>query len=143
MVWRYRWRVPAWLYYPRFLRCVDLYVSLPANTHMDATSVRFAEHLIEDRHCLDWIVTSPPYTNALIILKNAIQIATVGVAFKLRLNFLKPIPSRAQWLKKHPPSSVIVLSRATYRGRQASGVKAWLVWNVRPETVYPPSFFWR
>ena len=110
---------------------------------MDARSVRFTEHLMEGRHRLDGMVTSPPYTNALVILKNAIQIATVGIAFKLRLNFLEPIPSRAQWLIENPPSCVIVLSRATYRGRQASGVKAWLVWKVRPETVYFPSLILR
>ncbi|CAN0402120.1 unnamed protein product, partial [Pylaiella littoralis] len=102
---------------------------LPADTHMDATSVPFVEHFMDGGRRPDWVVSSPPYKNALVILKNACQIAKVDVAFKLRLNFLEPVPSRAQWLIDNPPSTVIVLSRATYRGRQSSGVEAWLVWK--------------
>ncbi|CAN0345986.1 unnamed protein product [Pylaiella littoralis] len=114
---------------------------LPADAHIDATSVPFVEHFMEGGRRRDWVVSSPPYKNALLILKNACQIAKVGVAFKLRLNFLEPVPSRAQWLMDNLPSTVKVLSRATYRGRKSSGVEAWLFWKVNLDTAGDSMFF--
>ena len=101
---------------------------------MDAASVEFVKHFLEEGRRPEWFVTSPPYRNAFAFLKNACRIATVGVAFKLRLSFLEPVVFRAQWLIQNPPSTVIVLSRAVYRGRQSSGVEAWFVWKIHPET---------
>ena len=92
---------------------------------MDASSVKFVGHFLEEGRRPDWFVTSPPYRNTLAFLKNACRIAKVGVTFKLRLNFLEPVNSRALWLTQNPPATVIVLTRATYRGRQSAGVEAW------------------
>ena len=119
---------------PSSFRCGKLNARLPADGHMDAASVEFVEHFLEEGRRPEWFVTSPPYRNALTFVKNACRIATVGVAFKLRLSFLEPVVSRAQWLTENPPSTVVVLSRAMYRGRQSSGVEAWFVWKVQQET---------
>ena len=101
---------------------------------MDAASVEFVEQVLEEGRHPEWLVASPPYRNGLVLLKNACRIAIVGVAFKLRLGFLEPIVSRAQWLIQSQPSTVMVLSRAVYRGRQSSGVEACFVWKVHQET---------
>ena len=69
---------------------------------MDASIVEFVEHFLEEGRRPDWFVTSPPYRNAFAFLKNACRIAKVGAAFKLRLNFLEPINSRALRLTQTP-----------------------------------------
>ncbi|CAN0255934.1 unnamed protein product, partial [Ascophyllum nodosum] len=76
----------------------DINRMLSADGHMDAASAEFVEHFLEEGRRPEWFVTSPPYRNALTFVKNACRIATVGVAFKLRLSFLEPVVSRAQWL---------------------------------------------
>lgn len=68
----------------------------------------------------DWIVTSPPYKNVLNILQRALRVARFGVAFKLRLGFLEPTKSRGTWLNENPPHALVVLLRATYRGRRVA-----------------------
>ena len=108
---------------------------------MDAASVEFVEHFLEEGRRPEWVVTSPPYRNAFAFLKNTCRITKVGVAFKLRLSFLEPVVSRAQWLMENPPSTVIVLSRAVYRGRASAAVEAWFVWKVRSETLSVASIF--
>ena len=108
---------------------------------MDASSVEFVEYFLEEGRRPEWFVTSPPYRNAFAFLKNACRIAKVGVAFKLRLNFLEPVNSRAQWLMQNPPTKMIVLTRATYRGRPSAGVEAWFVWKIGHETPPGSSIF--
>ena len=108
---------------------------------MDASSAEFVEYFLEESRRPEWFVTSPPYRNAFAFLKNACRIAKVGVAFKLRLIFLEPVISRAQWLKQNPRATVIVLTRATYRGRPSAAVEAWFVWKIGHETPPGPSIF--
>lgn len=114
-------RAPVWTY---------AFHSLAADTHMDASTDAFRESYTSDAATRpDWVVTSPPYSNAFAILKQALCVARVGVAFKMRLSFLEPTPSRVDWLRSNPPSRVIVLPRAIYRGRTSGGVEAWFVWE--------------
>ena len=75
---------------------------------MDASSVEFVEYFLEEDRRPEWFVSSPPYRNAFAFLKNACRIAKVDVAFKLRLNFLEPVNSRAQGLMQNPPATVTV-----------------------------------
>lgn len=97
---------------------------------MDAKGAQFLEHFSEEGRRPDWVITSPPYSDAFPFVKNACLIAKVGVAFKLRVAFLEPIPARAQWLRENPPSKMIVLRRATYRGKRAAAIEAWFIWRV-------------
>lgn len=77
----------------------------------------------------EWVVTSPPYKHAFAILKRALRIGRVGVAFKLRLTFLEPTKTRGPWLKDNPPHSIVVLPRAVYRGRKCSSTEGWFIWR--------------
>lgn len=96
---------------------------------MDASTDTFREAFSEETRRPDWIVTSPPYDNAFAILKQALRVSRVGVAFKLRLSFLEPTKTRGRWLRENPPDMIVVLPRATYRGRKCYAVEAWLVWK--------------
>lgn len=115
-----------------------------AGSHLDASSDAFRLAFSEDTRRPDWIVTSPPYSDVLGILKQALWISRVGVAFKLRLGFLEPTQSRGSWFRENPPDTVVVPPRATYRGRKCCSVEAWFVWYkeqtmnavVRPYFVF-------
>ncbi|CAM9246709.1 unnamed protein product, partial [Laminaria digitata] len=109
----------------------DLDPRMMADSHLDASSDAFRLAFSEDTRppdWIDWIVTSPPYSDVLGILKQALRISRVGVAFKLRLGFLEPTQSRGSWFRENPPDTVVVLPRATYRGRKCCSVEAWFVW---------------
>eukprot|EP00904_Undaria_pinnatifida_P007597 jgi/Undpi1/3968/HiC_scaffold_16.g07336.m1 len=107
----------------------DLNRCLQADTHYDASSEACFKAFTDESSLVDWIVTSPPYKNAFEILSIAWRIARVGVAFKLRLTFLEPTKARGNWFKENPPSAVVALPRATYRGRPCNAPEAWFVWR--------------
>ncbi|CAN0261279.1 unnamed protein product [Pylaiella littoralis] len=58
--------------------------------HIDVTTDTFHDFFSNDTHRRDWIVSSPPYSHAFPILKQALRVGPVGVAFKLRLGLLEP-----------------------------------------------------
>ncbi|CAN0421863.1 unnamed protein product, partial [Pylaiella littoralis] len=97
----------------------------------DVTTDTFYNIFSHETRRADWIVTSPPYKTVFAILKQALRIGRVGVAFKLRLDFLQPRKTRGQWLADNSPHVVVVLPRATYRGRRSYSTEAWFVWNKR------------
>ncbi|CAN0158809.1 unnamed protein product, partial [Scytosiphon promiscuus] len=97
--------------------------------HMDAITDAFVEAFSKDPRRPDWIVSSPPYRHAFSILRQALRVGRVGVAFKLRLTFLEPTKTRGRWLRENPPDRVVMLPRATYRGRKCSSTEAWFVWE--------------
>jgi len=90
---------------------------LVADSHIDASTDAFVDAFGGGARRPDWVVTSPPYKHAFAILKRALRVGRVGVAFKLRLTFLEQTKTRGQWLKDNPPHSIVVLPRAMYRGR--------------------------
>lgn len=116
---------------------------LLADSHMGAATEGFVEAFREDSWRPDWVVSSPPYKHAFAILKQALPVGRVGVAFKLRLTFLEPTKTRGRWLKDNPPHSVVMLPRATYRGRKCSSTEAWCVWENSPgqTNCNRPAFF--
>ena len=117
---------------------------LMADYHLDATTDAFAATFGQQENCPDWIITSPPYKHAFTILKQALRIGRMRVAFKLRLAFLEPTKTRGRWLIENPPNSIVVLPRATYRGRKCSSTEAWFVWKKsqgRKERSGPAFFF--
>jgi len=115
---------------------------LDADSHMDATTQAFADAFGEEARRPEWVVSSPPYKHAFAILKRALTIGRVGVAFKLRLTFHEPTKSRGQWLKDNPPHSIVVLPRAMYRGRKCSSTEAWFIWKGgREDECKRPAFF--
>lgn len=112
-----------------------------ADTHLDATTDDFVHAYAEENIPPDWVVTSPPYRHAFAILKQALRVGRIGVAFKLRLTFLEPTKTRGQWLRDNPPCRVVMLPRATYRGRKCSSTEAWFIWEaVRRQELHRPAF---
>lgn len=96
-----------------------------ANYQLDATLIESWEQFPET----DFIITNPPYSDlAAPIIKNAYEKARVGVAAFLLTSFLEPCDDRADFLKKHPPSLVLVLPRYSFR-KDKTG-KRWAVDNV-------------
>lgn len=83
----------------------------------------------------DWVVTNPPFNQAMPILANAFGAARIGVAFLLRLSFLEPTNSRAAWLQAHQAelSHLLVFGSPrpsfTDDGRTDSATVAWTVWQ--------------
>lgn len=78
----------------------------------------------------DWVITNPPWNRASEIAQLAMKYAIGGVALLLRLTFLEATQNR-QWLRKHPPQSLIVLPRISFNGtgQTDSVVPAWFLWG--------------
>ena len=79
----------------------------------------------------DWVVSNPPFSDAMAITRLAHEHAKWGVAMLLRLSFLEPTEDRGQWLADHPPSKLIVMPRISFTGdgKTDSVTTAWLVWQ--------------
>ena len=110
-----------------------------ADWHMDATCSRVWKHA-RMRASLQQlslhVVTNPPFNQAADILRQALkECPGVMIAMLLRLSFLEPTKARRDLLERHPPSSIIVLPRYSFRlndkGKRAtdSVTCAWMVWN--------------
>lgn len=84
---------------------------------------------------MDWVVTNPPYAQAMPILASAYRCAKVGVAFLLRLSFLEPTNGRREWLQAHQGELSHLLIFGSPRpsftddGRTDSATVAWMVWQ--------------
>lgn len=78
-----------------------------------------------------WIITNPPFSAAMDILRHALEFAEVGVAMLLRLSFAEPTEDRGQWLAAHPITRLYVLPRYSFRqnGSTDSVTSAWFVWS--------------
>ncbi|CAM9157863.1 unnamed protein product [Ectocarpus sp. 4 AP-2014] len=103
---------------------------LVADTHLDAAADAFVEAYVEKTVRPDWVVTSAPYRHAFAILKQAMPVGRMGVAFKLRLTFLEPTKTRGRWLKENAPDRIVTLPRSTYRGRGCSSTEACFKWET-------------
>lgn len=109
----------------------------------------------------DWVVTNPPYSLALPVLRNAWDMAGIGVAMLLRLSFLEPtseapaaykshkwadqIAGRGEWLADHENyfSDLIVFGspRPSFTVKGTDSVTtAWLVWKKRQVYGLKPHF---
>jgi hypothetical protein len=79
----------------------------------------------------DWVVSNPPFSDAMAITRLAVENARVGVAMLLRLSFLEPTEDRGPWLAEHSPTHLIVCPRISFTGdgKTDSVTTAWLVWD--------------
>lgn len=77
-----------------------------------------------------WVVTNPPWNGSGRIAWTALQHARVGVALLLRITWLEPCEGR-EWLKRLPPTRMIVLPRISYdgSGQTDSATSAWFIWT--------------
>lgn len=114
----------------------DLDRRQPAQTHLDATSY---DKFWKNAPAIDWVITNPPFTYALDMLKHAIWHARVGVAFLLRKTFLEPTDDRGPWLNTHPPTRAIGQPRYSFRGAGSDSVSCdWCLWERTPNRRLPP-----
>jgi len=100
----------------------DIDPTVQADQYLDAAISACWEHPIlgrsdPDYPCLpeaDWIVTNPPFNQAMTILKNAYHFAKKGVVLFVRHSFFEPTEDRAKWLYEHPPWGQVVYPRFKY-----------------------------
>lgn len=94
---------------------------------------------LEDGHTLkpDWVITNPPFGLAFPMLQKAIEEATVGVAFLLRISFLEPTNERGEWLEQNPPNGLLYLPRISFTGdgKTDSTTVAWMIWLKRLKSM--------
>lgn len=104
----------------------DIDKAYEADTHLDARMVK-AWH----GRCVDWVVTNPPYSSAYEILQHAYRYANWGVAMFLRLSFLEPCRNREEFLKRYPPTMVLVLPRISFTddGKKDMVTSMWAIWE--------------
>jgi hypothetical protein len=102
-----------------------------ATTNIDYLSQVF---LTSTNERYDWVVTNPPFKNAMAMLRKALRESNCGAAFQLRLSFLEPTEDRVDFLRQFPPTTVIVLPRYSFTGdgKSDSVTTAWMVWDKRP-----------
>jgi len=99
----------------------DIDLVKPTDYHSDAAK---SEHwaTLPDA---DWIISNPPYGRlAAPIVQNAYHHAQKGIAMVLRLNWLEVCDDRVDFLRQHPPTTIINVPRFCYtkssKGRWAT-----------------------
>lgn len=119
----------------------DVDPSRPSDTHHDArTPSPFLREPATGK-TYDWVVTNPPFNQAIEILKAA-HASGANCAFLLRLSFLEPVQDRGPWLSENPPDEMLVMPRYSFTGdgNTDSVTCAWMIWynhgcNSGPEAM--------
>lgn len=90
-----------------------------------------------------WVVSNTTFSHVFEIAQQAVA-SVPSVALLVRLSFFEPTVERGPWLEAHPPSSIIVLPRYSFRNRD-NGKKghdnvtcAWAVWDRIPHPTSVP-----
>lgn len=82
-----------------------------------------------------WVITNPPFSSAMEILQHSWEQCRTGVAFLLRVTFLEPTGTRADWLACHADHLCHYLVFGSPRpgftadGNTDSATVAWMVWR--------------
>lgn len=108
----------------------DINPAMNADTHMDATK---ADMWHPNFPRAGFVITNPPFNQALPIVQRGVEKAQYAAAFLLRLSFLEPTYERGAWLKNNPPTRLIVLPRISFTGdgKTDSVTCAWMIWDKR------------
>lgn len=115
----------------------DLDHQWPADCHMDAGDRFFHGFGTPsfEWDAPDWVISNPPFSEAFDIVRNALEVARIGVAMLLRVTWLEPPKEKAKargiWLAEHPPAWELVMERFSFdgSGKQDSAPTAWFVWS--------------
>lgn len=113
-----------------------------AGSHLNAAQEELWRWYGIDNHLtncpIDWVVTNPPFSLWLDILKLALRTAKIGVAFHLRasVNEITKTGERRTWMHDHPPTGNIWLPRFGYQRSPKTGawsvdsvICGWFVWH--------------
>lgn len=95
------------------------------------------DFLLEDGHWDGWIVTNPPYNQALEFAEKSIKLASEGVALFLKLTFLEGL-SRYKFFQETPPTFVYVYSsrracapNGVFGEASSAACYAWFIWDKK------------
>lgn len=116
----------------------DLNRAHPAETHEDASELRFWSHFTRKHGCPDWVVTNLPFNVAIDILPHALAHVRVGVATVLLKSFDEPTEDRGPWLHAHPWTRKICQPRHSFRGTGSPSMASdWFIWEREPDRRLP------
>lgn len=120
----------------------DLNKHFTADTHLDAGSDAFWGEPGLERSRPDWVISNPPFSQAVHIIPRAYEAAKVGIAMLLRITWLEPCDDRKVWLASHPPTWQLVMERWRFdraSKSQDSATACWFVWvkdpNAGPQRI--------
>lgn len=102
---------------------------LPADYRLDATLPSSWEVLGESEP--DFVVGNPPFDAAYDIIRNAVEVARVGVAMILRLSWAEPTIERSEWLAANPYTLITMPRHKWRKDRKGtdSVTAAWFLWD--------------
>ena len=110
----------------------DICPTVKSHSHEDCSTPSFWASV----GSFDWVVTSPPFKLASSIVPLAVEAAKIGVAMRLRLDFLEASSSR-EWIKLNPPCALVILPRRLIDDddkcvpTRPRNTEAWFVWASR------------
>lgn len=117
------------------------------NFKFDAADPSFCMKLINgigNHDIIRCVITSPPYSQIIPILRNALALATHYVIMKLPLSFMIVGPfqeDRRCFWAEFPQDCIVPLSRSVAcRGREVKCDEAWYIWCVN-DTPKPTKAF--
>lgn len=119
----------------------DIDETFPATFHKNAGSRKLWERVVKSKWGNPtWTITNPPFSKAWKIIPLAYEFSTEGVAAYLRLSWLEPCQNRAFFLKKHPPTRLVVLPRISFSGdgKVDSVTGCWAIWDKDPTPIKYP-----
>lgn len=115
----------------------DIDPARPADSHEDAADYRLWSRLRSAQRRPAWVISNPPFSQAMPILARSWGAAEAGVAMLLRLTFLEPAGNRADWLDKtrRQLTHLVIFGQPrpsfTGNGKTDSVTAAWMVWQKR------------
>ncbi|MGD1908193.1 MAG: hypothetical protein ACFB0C_19690 [Leptolyngbyaceae cyanobacterium] len=107
----------------------DIDPAREADSHLDATTPEFWEQF----PAVNWVITNPPFDQAVAILKLAWAHAMQGCIFLLRLSFLEPCADRVDLLRMLSDHLRVVVPcnpRPPFRSDTGGGDQVTVVWLV-------------
>jgi hypothetical protein len=105
---------------------------LPADLHHDATDPRV------EWPPVDWVISNPPFSEAVLMLLTMLPIVRYGVILQLRVTFSEPTIERDRLFAQHKPNGLIVMPRYSFTqdGKSDSATTAWFTWLTKSPPLY-------
>lgn len=109
----------------------DMFVRPPLAPHftLDARR-RESWNAFAQNGPIDVAITNPPFNEAFAIAQAGYDAVSMALILLLRITWCEPVEDRGPWLWEHPPTSMIVMPRYSYRknGSGDSATSCWFIW---------------
>ena len=100
-------------------------------------------------HCVDWIITNPPFNAAMDFTLRALKVARVGVAMLVRTQWIESEERYENLFRPHPPTVFapfcerVAIHKGGWDPKGSTATSyAWFVWWIdadpKPMMVIPP-----